>query len=135
MALSEQGVQYRTFKTSTSFTGGAADVHRILALGTTEGGVTFAVATNTSKLIGVLKSQPPTGVGKSVTVAVAGRVKVKAGATIALGATVKSNATGKATTATLGEGTLIQMLGYAVEASTATGDLIAVELNIGPAEV
>lgn len=71
--------------------------------------------------------------GAAVTVAVSGKVMVEAGATIAAGAQVQTDADGNAATAAAGD----VVLGYALEAGV-DGQIIAIELiqggNVVPTE-
>lgn len=73
---------------------------------------------------GVLQNKPD-ALGKAASVASRGVSKVEAGAVVAAGALVMSNTTGKAITATTG----LTVLGRALEAAAADGDLIAVSLD------
>lgn len=77
--------------------------------------------------IGALQDKPKTG--EFGRVQVAGVAKVKAGAAINKGDYVKSDANGKAI-ASAGEaaGTLVHIVGQALEAATADGDVISVLL-------
>jgi hypothetical protein len=83
-----------------------------------------AIAAATDKPIGV-QYDVPNAAGKAIEVQSDGVVEVIAGAAIALGAEVQTNATGKAITATTG-GTVV---GRALIAATADGDRISVLLN------
>jgi hypothetical protein len=82
------------------------------------------VAGDGEAAIGVLQDKPDAA-GKSATVAVAPSTsKVVAGGAISAGAKVASDAAGKAATAASGE----YVQGFALDASTADGDLITVQL-------
>ena len=78
-----------------------------------------------AKADGVLLNDPVTGVAAAV--AVFGRVKVVAGAAIAAGAEIATDAQGRAITAT---STAIR-LGKTTEAATAAGQLITVDFYTG----
>jgi hypothetical protein len=73
---------------------------------------------------GVLQNKPD-ALGKAASVASRGVSKVMAGAAVAAGTFVMSNATGKAVTATATNA----IQGKALEAASADGDLIAVSLD------
>lgn len=88
----------------------------------------FAVNVATASgeaVLGVLQNNPKSG--QSATVMVTGVTKVVAGAAIAAGARVQSNATGAAITATATAGHIEQ--GFALEAAAAAGDVISVQLE------
>lgn len=70
---------------------------------------------------GVLQNKPDAA-GKSASVRVYGVSKVTAGAAITAGAEVSSDANGKAATSTTGD----YIVGIALEAAAADGDIIAV---------
>lgn len=98
---------------------------------------TFVIVTNAAertvntpaagaKVDGVLLNDPRAA-GHAAAVAVFGRVKVVAGAAIALGAEIQTDAQGRAITAT---GTNIR-LGKTTEAATAAGQLITIDFYPG----
>ena len=81
------------------------------------------------RVLGVLTNKP-NAAGKSAQVQVAGIAKLMAGAAIARGAFVKVDATGRAITQTAeATGTQVYVIGQALEAAAAAGDLIAVKLQ------
>lgn len=73
---------------------------------------------------GVLQNDP-SAAGRAATVAIGGIVKVKAGAVVAAGAKVQSDATGRAITAATGD----HVLGKAVTAAGAADEIISVLLK------
>lgn len=78
------------------------------------------------RVYGVLTNKP-SAAGRSAQVQVIGVAKVMAGAAIAKGAYVKVDATARVITQTAeAAGTQVFVLGQALEAATAAGDLIAV---------
>jgi len=104
------------------------------------GGRGFALATAGVKAFGVLLNKPSNGVGASTnsgfsdgkggTIALieaGGTAPVVAGAAITAGAAVMSDANGLAVTATATN----NIIGYAEEAATGTGEIIAVTLTDG----
>jgi uncharacterized protein DUF2190 len=101
----------------------ASNQFRFVKPGATELQV-IAIAAATDKPIGV-QYDVPTAAGQPIEVQSDGVVEVVAGAAIALGAEVQTNATGKAITATTG-GTVV---GRALIAAAADGDRISVLLN------
>lgn len=78
---------------------------------------------------GVLQNKPAAA-GRAATIASGGVSKVVAGAAITKGAHVMSSSAGKAITATSGK----TILGTALEAAGADGDIIAVNLDIDGVE-
>lgn len=74
---------------------------------------------------GVLQDAP-SAAGYPATIAISGRTKVVAGAAIARGANVASGATGKAKTSANGN----RVLGVALEAAAADGDVISILLKV-----
>jgi hypothetical protein len=101
----------------------SANQYRFVKAGATEGQV-VAIAAATDKPLGV-QYDTPNAAGKAIEVVSAGIVEVTAGAAVAYGAEVQTNASGKAITVTTG-GTVV---GRALQAATADGDRIAVLLN------
>lgn len=85
-------------------------------------GKTIAVAAAGNAAVGVLWNAPAAS-GRAATVVVGGRPDVYAGANIADGAEVMSNADGKAVTAT----STNTVLGYALHGA-ASGELVQIEL-------
>lgn len=85
-------------------------------------GQTIAVAAAGDAAVGVLWNAPAAS-GRAATVVTGGRPHVYAGATIADGAEVMSNATGKAVTATATN----TVLGYALHGA-ASGELVQIEI-------
>ncbi len=78
----------------------------------------------TARTVGVLQNAPD-AVGNAATVGVQGVSRVEAGAAVVVGALVSADATGKAVTATTGE----RVLGVALEAASATGEIIPIKLG------
>lgn len=77
---------------------------------------------------GVLTNKPLAG--KSAQVQISGIAKIQAGAAVAKGAYVKTDATGRVITQTAeAAGTLVHVFGIALEAAGAAGDLIAVAIR------
>lgn len=87
-----------------------------------------ALAGANARVLGPLMDKPKSG--EFGAVQVSGVAKVKAGAAIAIGDYLKSDAAGKAAVAT-GEaaGTLVEIFGIALEAATADLDVISVLLT------
>jgi hypothetical protein len=80
------------------------------------------------RVYGVLTNLP--GLGKSAQVQIAGIAKCQAGAAIAKGDFVKTDATGRVITQTAeAAGTQVFVLGQALEAAGAAGDMIAVHIR------
>jgi len=83
------------------------------------------------RAIGVLLNKPDAA-GKAATVAITGKVMVEAGATVAAGAQLQTNAAGEAITAAAGD----VVMGYALE-DAVDGQIFAMELiqggNVVPA--
>jgi hypothetical protein len=101
----------------------SANQYRFVKPGATEGQV-VAIAAAADKPIGV-QYDTPSAAGRAIEVASGGIVEVTAGAAIAYGAEVQTNATGKAITATTG-GTVV---GRALQAAAADGDRISILAN------
>lgn len=91
----------------------------------------IAVAAATDAPIGVLLNDPTTG--ETAAVAVSGVVKVKASAAIVAGVAVGTTATGTAVTLVPGTDTTKFLLGRAITAAGAAGDIITVAINAASA--
>lgn len=90
---------------------------------------TVNIASNNAALtvVGVLQDTPKAA-GREARVAINGESKVKAGAAITAGVPISHNSSGRAIAATSG----LALLGFALEAAGADGDVIRAVLNIGP---
>jgi hypothetical protein len=86
-----------------------------------------AVAAATDTPIGVLLNDPTSG--ETAEVAVSGIVKLKASAAITAGAAVGTTSTGTAVTVVPGTDTTKYLLGRAITAAGAAGDIITVAIN------
>jgi hypothetical protein len=75
---------------------------------------------NGARALGVLQDDPAAA-GRAGTVCIGGRTKVKAGAAVAVGALIGSDAAGKAVTAASGD----VVLGVAMSAASADGEIIS----------
>jgi hypothetical protein len=87
---------------------------------------TGRVARNTANggsVYGVLQNDP--GLNQAATVMIDGMTKMRAGAAVAVGAKVMSDTAGRAITATTG----LQVLGTALVAAAAEGEIISVQLD------
>ena len=101
----------------------SANQYRFVKPGATEGQV-VAIAAAADKPIGV-QYDTPNAAGKAIDVATGPIVEVAAGAAIAYGAEVQTDATGRAITLTTG-GTAV---GRALQAAGAAGDRISILSN------
>lgn len=88
--------------------------------------VNIASQNSVMRAFGVLQDTP-NAAGKAARVAVYGETMVVAGASYAAGAPLSHNATGRAIAATSG----LCVIGYAIEAAAADGDLVRMLLR-GP---
>lgn len=112
-----------------NFTAGAAiNAYRICKFSAAET-VTLAAAA-TDSLIGVNNDVAPV-LGERCDVVMLGIAFVEAGAAIALGAMVTSDAVGRAVTAAPAAGVNNRVIGLALEAASASGDIIRVLLEPG----
>ncbi len=107
---------------------GAIAIHRIVKPGSAANDVSQAAAA-TDALTGV--AQHAAADNEVVRVAYAGRVKVEAGAAYSDGALLTSDANGKAVAAAPATGTNNRVIGYALEAASADGDLVEIMLYPG----
>jgi hypothetical protein len=87
----------------------------------------IAAAAATDIPVGVLLNDPASG--ETAAVAVSGVVKVKASAAIVAGVLVGTTATGTAVTLVAGTDTTKYILGRAITAAGAAGDIITVAIN------
>ena len=87
----------------------------------------IAVAAATDVPVGVLVNTPTSG--KTAEVVVAGIVKLKASAAISAGALVGTTSSGTAVTLTAGTDTTKYVLGQAITAAGASGDIITVAVD------
>lgn len=90
-----------------------------------------AVAAATDTPIGVLLNDPASG--ETAEVAISGVVKLKASAAITAGAAVGTTSTGTAVTVVAGTDTTKYLLGRAITAAGAAGDIITVAINCASA--
>lgn len=91
------------------------------------GSTVISAAAATDLPIGVLVNDPKSG--ETAAVAVSGIVKLKASAAIAVGALVGTTSTGTGVTLVAGTDTTKYILGRAVTAAGASGDIITVAVN------
>jgi hypothetical protein len=102
--------------------------HKYKLVKMTATGVALASVLN-ERVLGVLTNKP-NAAGKSAEVQVAGIAKAMAGAAIARGDFVKVDATGRLIAQTAeAAGVQVYVVGQALEAAAAAGDLIAVKLQ------
>lgn len=87
----------------------------------------IAVAAATDIPVGVLQNAPTSG--KTAEVSIDGVVKLKASAAIAAGALVGTTSTGLAVAVVAGTDTTKYVLGQAITAAGASGDIIAVAID------
>lgn len=87
----------------------------------------ISVAAATDAPIGVLLNDPESG--ETAAVAVSGIVKLKASAAITAGATIGTTATGTAVTLAAGTDTTKYIVGRAITAAGASGDIITVAVD------
>lgn len=112
-----------------SFTAGAAiAAFRLVKLSAAETVVPAAAAADAS--IGVA-NEVAAASGERQDVVMAGIAFVEAGAAVALGALVMSDASGRGITATAAAGTNVRVIGTALDAASAAGDVIRVLLSLG----
>lgn len=89
-----------------------------------------ALAGANSRALGVLQNKPKSG--EAATVLTEGQTKVVAGGAFAIGDYVKSDAAGKAVqVAAEAAGTIVELLGIALEAAGAAGDTVEIQLVHG----
>ena len=91
------------------------------------GSTVISAAAATDLPIGVLLNDPTSG--ETAAVAVSGVIKLKASAAISVGALVGTTATGTGVSLTAGTDTTKYILGRAVTAAGAAGDIITVAVN------
>ena len=89
-----------------------------------------AIAADTDAVLGVLQNNPTAG--QTAEVMTVGVTRMAASAAIAVGAPVGVAADGRAVTRALGTDTTKHVIGTALEAAAAAGDIIAVYINIVP---
>jgi hypothetical protein len=112
-----------------SFTAGAAiNAFRLLKLSAAETVIQSAAAADAS--IGVA-NEVAAASGERQDVVLAGIAFVEAGAAVSLGALVMSDASGRGITATAAAGTNVRVIGTAIDAATAAGDVIRVLVSPG----
>jgi hypothetical protein len=87
----------------------------------------IAAAAATDIPVGVLVNNPTSG--ETAAVAISGVVKLKASAAIAVGRLVGTTSTGTAVALTAGTDTTKYILGQAITAAGAAGDIITVAVN------
>lgn len=112
------------FKSFTA--GGAITAYRIVKFSAAE--IVVAAAAATDSLIGVNSDLTVVG-GERVDVLLEGIAFVEAGAAVALGAQLTSDASGRCVTAAPAAGVNNRVIGIALEAASAAGDVIRVLLS------
>jgi Uncharacterized conserved protein (DUF2190) len=100
----------------------AIPINRIVKAGATDRGVTLAIAP-ADFIIGVV-NETPIAIAERADVVRVGIAWVEAGAAIARGAPLTSDAIGRAVTAAPAAGANVRLVGFADEAATAAGDVI-----------
>ncbi len=112
-----------------SFTAGAAiTAFRLVKLSAAETVVPAAAAADAS--IGVA-NEVAAASGERQDVVMAGIAFVEAGAAVALGALVMSDASGRGITAAAAAGSNVRVIGTAIDAASAAGDVIRVLVSPG----
>jgi Uncharacterized conserved protein (DUF2190) len=112
-----------------NFTAGAAiNAYRIVKISATDTVVLAAAATDS--LIGVNADIAP-ALNERCDVVLMGIAFVEAGAAVAAGAMVTADALGRGVVAAPAAGSNVRVIGFALEAATAAGDVIRVALEAG----
>lgn len=88
------------------------------------------VASTNDQILGIARVDPAAGPGEAIEVQYEGVAKVLAGAALALYDLVSCDATGRVVTAAAPAATSKYLVGKALEAATAAGDLISVQLGV-----
>lgn len=114
------------FKNVTA--GAAINAYRIVKLSAADTVILAAAASDS--LVGVNADIAP-ALGERCDVALMGIAFVEAGAAVAIGAMVTSDAVGRGVTAAPAAGSNVRVIGYALEAASAAGDVIRVLLEAG----
>lgn len=109
--------------------GAAIPAYTLVKHGAADDQVVAATAA-TDSIIGVIEDVAPAS-GERVDVALVGIAYVTAGAAVARGALVTSDASGRVVTAAPAAGANNRIVGATLEAATAAGDVIRVMLNPG----
>ena len=99
----------------------SSNQYKVMAFGSTAGTVKAATTAATDTIIGILQNDPADG--EPAEVAAWGVCKALAAASVTAGAALTTNSTGQVTVTTTD---LDQVVGFAIEASSAAGDLIAI---------
>lgn len=105
----------------------AIPAYRLVKLGTADGKVTTAVAA-TDLIVGPIMDVSP-AIGERVDVVMVGIAYIEAGAAITRGSLVTSDSVGRCVTAAPAAGANNRCIGVAVEAATAAGDIITVQIS------
>ena len=108
--------------------GGAINAFRIVKFSAADTVVLSAAATDS--IVGVCNEVSPAS-GERCDIIMQGIAYVEAGAAIALGAPITSDASGRGVTAAPAAGVNNRILGIALEAATAAGDQIRVLIELG----
>ncbi|WP_374355552.1 DUF2190 family protein [Chitinimonas sp.] len=108
--------------------GGAINAYRIVKFSAAETVVLGAAATD--NLIGVCSDVSPAA-NERCDVYLEGMVYIEAGAAVAQGAPVTADAVGRGVTAAPAAGANNRIVGFAIEAASAAGDLFRVLLSPG----
>jgi hypothetical protein len=112
-----------------NFTAGAAiPAYRIVKISASE--TVIPAASATDLLMGVCDYVSP-AINERVDIVLIGVAYIEAGAAVAAGALVTSDAAGRCVTAAPAAGSNVRIVGIALEAATAVGDVIRVLIEFG----
>lgn len=119
-----------TYDANGNYVSGGIQFGTCVKLNTAGSSLDAIAAVANNYIAGVACEDPAVGPGQEFEVQFLGVAKCLAGAAVALGALVSTDATGRVVTAAAPAATSQPIVGTALEAAAAAGDLIAVQLTI-----
>lgn len=128
--IADAGVAAITYDANGNYLSGGIPFGTCVKLNGAGSSLDVVPAVANNQVLGIACEDPAAGPGQAVEVQSIGRAKALAGAAVALGALVSSDATGRVVTAAAPAATSQYLVGVALEAATAAGDLITVELYV-----
>jgi hypothetical protein len=128
--IADSGVTAITLDSSGNWSSGGIQYGLCVKQNTSGSPLDVVIASTNDHILGIACEDPAAGPSQPVEVQHLGVAKVLAGAALSLGDLVSCDSTGRVVTAAAAGATDKWLVGLALEAATAAGDLISVQLGI-----
>lgn len=125
----DSGVSAITYDSDGNYSSGGLRYGTLVKLNASGSAMDVIAASTNDQVLGVVGDDPAAGPGEGVRIITDGVAKILAGAAVSLGDLVSSDSTARVVTAAAAAATSKYLVGVALEAATAAGDLIAVKLG------